>query len=106
MGRRLVPILHSSSISGSARTTIHMEPAGLRTTLKQMTDENKLSEEDSADKSTATVADKPSEPVSLRTNVTRELLHTERTYVESLELLLKVFISCDYIHITIVLRLF
>ncbi len=86
---------------GSARTTIHSEPAGLRTTLEQMTDENKVPEDDSAEKPAVVVETKPAEPVSLRTNVTRELLHTERTYVESLELLLKV-----YSHLTIQFKIY
>jgi serine/threonine protein kinase/N-acetylneuraminic acid mutarotase len=72
---------------GSARVTIHAEPTGLRTALDSMAEENNTS----ANQKPAEPKDtKPSEPVSLRTNVTRELLHTERTYVESLELLLKV----------------
>jgi hypothetical protein len=80
---------------GSARVTIHAEPTGLRTALDSMAEENNTS----ANQKPAEPKDtKPSEPVSLRTNVTRELLHTERTYVESLELLLKVIPSADLLY--------
>lgn len=77
----------STSSIGSARVTIHAEPVGLRTALDNMNDENNT---EAATKAAEPKETKPSEPVSLRTNVTRELLHTERTYVESLELLLRV----------------
>ncbi len=78
----------SANGTTSARATIHAEPTGLRTALDNMAESSKT-EVCPADKP---AENKPAEPVSLRTNVTRELLHTERTYVESLELLLRVLL--------------